>query len=107
MHFYASALTWNNTEPHESRLDSYDNILKPYKRRFRCKTCGVGVASRNSNTNHISIWGATLDRNEDGKILGWDIAKPTAHQFYGTRMLDVNDDLTKWEGYQSKSKRLD
>jgi hypothetical protein len=47
-----------------------------------------------------------LDRNADGKIVGWDIAKPTAHQFYGTRMLDVNDDLTKWEGYQSNSDNL-
>jgi hypothetical protein len=47
-----------------------------------------------------------LDRNEEGKIVGWDIAKPTTHIFYGTRMLDVNDNLSKWEGYESKSERL-
>ncbi|KAG1868236.1 Mss4-like protein [Suillus subalutaceus] len=106
MHFDASAFTWTHPEPHESQLDFYDNILKPYKRRYRCKTCGVGVASHNYNTNRVSIWGATLNRNEDGNIVGWDIAKPTAHQFYGTRMLDVNDDLTKWEGYESNSDNL-
>ncbi|KAG1857653.1 Mss4-like protein [Suillus tomentosus] len=107
MHFDASAFTWTHPEPHESRLDFYDNILMPYKRRYRCKTCGVGVASHNYNTNRVSIWGASLDRDEDGKVVGWDIAKPTAHQFYGTRMLDVNDELSKWQGYQSNSDCLD
>ncbi|KAG2138723.1 uncharacterized protein EDB93DRAFT_1090483 [Suillus bovinus] len=107
MHFDASAFTWTHPEPHESQLDFYDNLLKPYKRRYRCKTCGAGVASHNYNTNRVSIWGATLDRNENGKIVGWDIANPTDHQFYGTRMLGVNDDLTKWRGYQSNSDYLD
>jgi hypothetical protein len=107
MHFDAAAFTWTHSEPHETQLDSYDNPLKPYKRRFRCRNCGVSVASYNSQTQRVSVWGATLDRNEEGRIVGWDIAKPTAHMFYGTRMLDVNDNLSKWEGYESKSERLD
>ncbi|OJA09790.1 hypothetical protein AZE42_08084 [Rhizopogon vesiculosus] len=106
MHFDAVAFTWTHSEPHEYQLDFYDNPLKPYKRRFRCKTCGVGIASYNSQTQRFSVWGATLDRNQEGKIVGWDVAKPTAHIFYGTRLLDVNDNLSKWDGYESKSERL-
>lgn len=53
----------------------------------------------------------TFDRDNsgedgEGSIVGWEWAKPTDHQFYGTRMLDINDDLEKWEGYANKSKRI-
>ena len=47
-----------------------------------------------------------MERNDDGKIKNWDIIKPTAHMFYGTRVLDVGDDLGKWEGYENKSAEL-
>jgi hypothetical protein len=36
----------------------------------------------------------------------WEIVKPDAHIFYGTRMLDINDEMGKWEGYKDVSKRL-
>ena len=90
-------------------LDSYENPSKPYKRRFRCKQCGTPVASFNTKISQYSVWGACLDRRgpDDGEILNWELVKPTAHQFYGTRMLDVNDGLGKWEGYEEKSARID
>ncbi|KAH7930457.1 hypothetical protein BV22DRAFT_1000717 [Leucogyrophana mollusca] len=106
MHFGASDFAWTHSEPHLALLDFYDIPLKPYKRRFRCKQCGVGVASLNSNTHRVSVWGAGLERDGEGKIINWEIARPTAHMFYGTRMLNVNDHLGKWEGYEGKSKRL-
>ncbi|KIJ61511.1 hypothetical protein HYDPIDRAFT_183145 [Hydnomerulius pinastri MD-312] len=87
-------------------LEHYDNPMKRHKRRFRCKTCGVCVASYNMNTFQYSIWGPTLERGTDGKILNWDKIKPTAHQFYGTRVLDVNDELGKWVGYEGKSTKI-
>lgn len=52
------------------------------------------------------MWAATLDRDADGKIIGWDIMKPSAHIFYDTRMLDIKDDLSKWTGYEGQSDRL-
>ncbi|KIJ15980.1 hypothetical protein PAXINDRAFT_162963 [Paxillus involutus ATCC 200175] len=100
------AWTWPREEPATSVLDYYENPLKPYKRRFRCKKCGVAIASYNANTGQYSVWGAGLERGPDGEILNWEVAKPTAHQFYGTRMLDVNDDLGKWEGYEGRSSMM-
>jgi hypothetical protein len=90
----------------ESSLDSFVNHLKPWKTRFRCKTCGCTVASYNGKSEAWSIWGGQLERDQEGSIKSWEIVKPTAHIFYGTRMLDVSDDLGKWEGYEGKSQRI-
>lgn len=106
VHFEASAFSWTRTEPAETYLDSYVLPDKPYKTRWRCKTCGSCVASKNSRTNRWSVWGCVLARDVDGKIKNWDIVKPTAHIFYGTRVLDVADGLGKWEGYENKSAKL-
>lgn len=53
------------------------------------------------------MWGAQMARDELGSIKSWDVVKPTAHIFYGTRMLDVNDGLGKWEAYEDKSRKLE
>lgn len=106
MHFEASKFRWTQSEPVEASLDYFDNPTKPYKRRWRCKNCGSMIASYNSKKNTWSVWGATLDREEDGRIKNWELVKPTCHQFYGTRLLDVGDDLGKWEGYEEQSTRL-
>ena len=52
---------------------------------------------------------AHLQRGEDGRILKevWERVKPTAHIFYGTRMLDVPDGLGKWEAYEGKAQRIE
>ncbi len=107
IHFPSSAFQWTHPAPHEERLDSFIPPSKPYKIRYRCKKCGACVASVNSKTANTSVWGAHLARDEDGKILDWETVQPTAHIFYGTRMLDVKDSLGKWEGYENGSTRLE
>ncbi|EIW87146.1 hypothetical protein CONPUDRAFT_134439 [Coniophora puteana RWD-64-598 SS2] len=106
MHVQAVDFTWKHAEPHADKLDTYTNYLKPHKTRFRCKKCGACLASTNTLTQRISIWGALLERDENGNVLHWDIAKPTSHIFYDTRMLDVKDELPKWEGYENNSTRM-
>ncbi|KAI0360662.1 hypothetical protein OH77DRAFT_1418649 [Trametes cingulata] len=106
IHFPATSFTWTHPQPHEDRLDSYVVPNKPWKTRFRCKDCGACVMSVNSKTDSRSVWGAHLARDDAGKIKHWDAVKPTAHIFYDTRMVDVNDGLGKWEGYEGRSTRL-
>ncbi|KAI0674325.1 Mss4-like protein [Trametes maxima] len=106
IHFPSTAFHWAHPEPHEVRLDAYVIPSKPWKTRFRCKQCGACVMSANSKAGKCSVWGAHLARDDSGKIVYWEAVKPTAHIFYGTRMLDVGDDLGKWEGYESESTRL-
>lgn len=90
----------------DAALDFFAIPSKPHKTRCRCKTCGATVASYNSDTRCWSVWGAQLRRSAEGRIEGWVAVKPTAHMFYGTRMLDVNDDLGKWEGYENRSPKI-
>ena len=55
---------------------------------------------------------AQLENGQDyrvddlGRILRWDELRPTAHMFYGTRLLDIEDGLGKWEGYEGKSEKI-
>jgi len=106
MHFKGSDFTWSHAQPHEAQLDFYIIPSKPHKTRCRCKTCGATVASYNSDTRCWSVWGAQLKRDAAGKIEAWELVKPSAHMFYGTRMLDIGDNLGKWEGYENRSTRL-
>jgi len=103
IHFPDSAFIWTHGEPHKEALDSFVQPQRPWKTRWRCKWCGCCVASHNSRANKWSVWGAQLERDEEGKIIGWDVVGPTAHMFYGTRLLDINDELSKWDGYEGKS----
>ncbi|KAJ8503599.1 hypothetical protein ONZ45_g10716 [Pleurotus djamor] len=106
LHFNESEFKWLTADNIESITDTYEVETKPWKRRWRCKKCGGGVASENMKLRRWSIWGATLDRDDDGRIIGWAQLKPKAHIFYGTRLLDVEDGLDKWEGYENESRRL-
>ncbi len=99
----ADAFSWTHPEPHESSLEAYVIPAKPHKTRYRCKTCGVCIAGYNTITDKWSIWGVHLERDVDARIKGWEVVKPTAHIFYDTRVLDINDDLSKWDGYENKS----
>ncbi len=65
------------------------------------------MMSANAKTGSCSVWGAHLERDAAGRIVDWAKVRPTAHIFYGTRMLDVGDGLGKWEGYERGSTRLD
>lgn len=106
LHFPKPAFAWTHGEPQEGVLQSFIIPQKPWKTRWRCKQCGGCVMSHNSKTNRCSIWGAHLERDKEGKIIGWNDLKPTAHMFYGTRMLDINDSLSKWEGYENQSTQI-
>nr|GAT59793.1 predicted protein [Mycena chlorophos] len=84
IHFPAAAFSW--TTP-EALLDGYVTEGKPYKTRYRCKTCGACVASHNVKTESWSIWGAQLERDERAGIKGFDAVKPTAHIFFETAVI--------------------
>ncbi|KJA28586.1 hypothetical protein HYPSUDRAFT_34028 [Hypholoma sublateritium FD-334 SS-4] len=106
-HFPAPQFTWTqNTQHIDELIESYAVASKPWKIRWRCKKCGCTVASNNIKAKTWSVWGAQLERNDKGRIIGWDTIKPTAHIFYDTRLADVADDLSKWNGYEGKSERL-
>lgn len=108
IHFPASRFSWTHPEPYNDALESYAVSTKPWKIRWRCKQCGCTVSSYNSKLDKWSVWGAQLERDVEGRIKDWDTIKPTAHVFYETRMVDVQDDLGKWAGYEGKSeKRLE
>jgi hypothetical protein len=87
-------------------VDTFVKPVKPWSTRTRCRACGVTVASHNSRTGEVSVWGAHFARDESGRVLRWDEVRPTAHIFYGTRLLDVGDDLGKWEGYEGTSNKI-
>lgn len=106
IHWEPSAFRWTHSDNPEEALQTYNVAIKPWKKRFRCKVCGCNVANQNTNTGKWSVWGGQLDRDENAKIKNWDVVKPTAHWFYETRMLDINDDLSKWDGYENESNRL-
>ncbi|KAI0729196.1 Mss4-like protein [Fomitopsis betulina] len=89
-----------------SALRVYNAPLKPHKSRLRCAKCGTCIASSNSRVGTTSIWGVHLARSSNGRILNWEKVKPTAHIFYGTRVLEISDDLGKWSGYEGTSERI-
>ena len=112
IHFPESAFAWAPPTAaevsEEARLDAYVMApSRPYKTRWRCKACGACVMSANAKTGRCSVWGAHLARDAAGAIVDWEAVRPTAHIFYGTRMLNVADGLGKWEGYEGGSARLD
>ena len=106
LHFAFANFTWTHADPNNDSLESYAIPIKPWKIRWRCKTCGCTVASYNSKLNKWSLWGVQLERDALGNIVGWDSIKPTAHIFYESRMVNVNDELGKWSGYEGQSERL-
>ena len=102
MHFTDANFSW---APNVSE-ESYDRFIIPeksWKSRLRCKACGVAVAGYNIKTDRWSVWAPHLKRDDSGKFKNYDLVKPTAHIFYGTRLLDVIDTLGKWVGYEGTS----
>ncbi|KAF8327928.1 Mss4-like protein [Cantharellus anzutake] len=102
IHLRPEAFKWTTAPiPLSNVTDEY--VVINVKHRFRCKTCGSHIASWNEAKQKWSVWGATLDRDVNGRIIDWSFVKPTDHMFYGTRMLDIPDNLGKWEGYPNQS----
>ncbi|KAI0307625.1 Mss4-like protein [Multifurca ochricompacta] len=102
LHFPSSAFSWT----HDAPVHTFINPHRPWKTRTRCQVCGVTIASHNSKTDRVSVWGSHLARDDSGCILHWEDVRPTAHMFYGTRLLEIDDNLGKWEGYEGKSDRI-
>ncbi|KAF8079119.1 hypothetical protein FPV67DRAFT_1691233 [Lyophyllum atratum] len=101
IHFVASAFKWTHNEPHDAALVTF-----PKGGNFKCKKCGADVAYADPEGKEYIVWGAGLERDAQGKIKDWDTVKPTAHIFYNTRMVDVDDQVGKWAGFENHSERL-
>ncbi|KAJ7204433.1 Mss4-like protein [Mycena pura] len=106
IHYPTAAFAWTQSEPHDAHLDSYVTGGKPWKTRYRCKTCGSCVASHNTKVGSWSVWGTQFERDENGETKDLEGVRPTAHIFYDTAIVNVDDGLGKWDGYEGKSTRL-
>ncbi|PRP81786.1 hypothetical protein PROFUN_10775 [Planoprotostelium fungivorum] len=87
-----------------NNLSSYNSKEQKYK--LRCTNCGTPMGSWSEKRQGYSLWPSTLERTSDNKIPAMDVLKPTDHIFYGSRSMDIQDNLPKWEGYPNQSKRL-
>ncbi|KAG6851404.1 hypothetical protein H0H93_005802 [Arthromyces matolae] len=105
IHFPSAAFQWTNKDALID-MDSFNPPSKPYKTRYRCKNCGVCVASKNSLTEQSTIFGVHLQRDEKGALVDWDDLKPTSHIYYATHVLEIKDGLSKWAGYENQSEQL-
>ncbi|KAJ7651557.1 hypothetical protein DFH06DRAFT_313281 [Mycena polygramma] len=100
MHYSTSAFSWVHAADVEPIVENLDGMVL-----YRCQKCRSCAAAHMSNGNW-ALRGTQLERGEDEKIINWEDIKPTGHIFYGTRVVDVADNLPKWEGYQNSSNRL-
>ncbi|PWN30689.1 hypothetical protein BDZ90DRAFT_229695 [Jaminaea rosea] len=89
------------------------------KWKQRCSTCGTPMGSWNEAKRRWSIWPSSLARSyqpegdgassPEGAIHPSILAAIRAdhHQFYGPwRLMNINDDLPKWDGYKEQSQRV-
>lgn len=106
IHFPTSKFRWTHKQPNDNVLDSFVPPTKPYKTRYRCKNCGACVASKNNLAGKTSILGTHLERDKKGALVHWDDLKPTAHIYYDTHVMVINDELGKWTGYEDESEQI-
>ncbi|KAF9441532.1 hypothetical protein P691DRAFT_739662 [Macrolepiota fuliginosa MF-IS2] len=105
LHYNSKALTWNHTDPNALLAKSHPHTEW---KEWRCKSCLGIVGNESPAGDRWSLKGALFRRDAvSGVIENWHFIRPTGHIFYDTRMLDVNDDLPKWESMEGTSKRLD
>lgn len=104
LHYPASSFSWAHQKPEAI----FTKSTKESKWKvWRCQRCLTFIAAHNPSRGKWSVKSSHFERNAKGLIENWERVKPRAHIFYGTRMLDVQDDLPKWEGYEYKSGRMD
>ncbi|TFK99530.1 Mss4-like protein [Pterulicium gracile] len=106
IHFLAAQFQWTHAEPHEDYIEKYQVPEKPWKYRVRCKSCGVMVAGEHTKSNKFNVFVGGMERDQDGNVKKLDEVKATAHIFYDTRLMDVNDGLPKWNGVLGQSTLL-
>jgi len=79
-----------------SELNKHERIL-PCK--VSCALCHTLVADEGRH-----MWLAFPSLFEFGNTpMLPETFKPTCHIFYGTRLIDMNDDLPKWSGHKNES----
>ncbi|KAJ7922799.1 Mss4-like protein [Mycena leptocephala] len=101
VHYPASAFSWTYSQEVEPLVEPLEDMVL-----YRCKKCRSCAATQMSDNKNWALRGTQLERDGDGKILNWEGVKPTSHIFYGTRVVDVADDLPKWEGFPGNSARI-
>ncbi|KAF8215784.1 Mss4-like protein [Mycena galopus ATCC 62051] len=101
MHYSPSAFSWTYAAEKEPEVETLRGFTL-----YRCKTCRSCAATQMSDSQNWALRGTQLERDENGKIKNWDGVKPSSHIFYGTRLINVADDLPKWEGFPNQSTRL-
>jgi hypothetical protein len=88
------------------RLRYYHGALGRPERILPCKVscaaCGTPIADEG---RHMWLAFPTLfDFGAPPRVPA--AFRPTCHIFYGSRVLDVDDGLPKWEGHKDRSRRL-
>ncbi|KAJ6623044.1 Mss4-like protein [Mycena sp. CBHHK59/15] len=101
MHYPDSAFSWKHASENEPAIEPLGDIVL-----YRCRKCRSCAATQMLATKNWALRGTQLERDENGKIIDWEGVKPTGHIFYGTRVVDVADELPKWDGFVGKSTRL-
>ncbi|EPQ32142.1 uncharacterized protein PFL1_00339 [Pseudozyma flocculosa PF-1] len=90
-------------------LELYES-LPGRKFKIRCARCGTPMGSWSEAGERFSIWPSTLERPEGDKaaLAHTDTFRPQGHIFYGPwRVMDIADDLPKYDGYLGQSQRVD
>ncbi|KAJ7024398.1 Mss4-like protein [Mycena alexandri] len=101
MHYADSAHSWTYTAENEPDVEPLGDMVL-----YRCKKCRSCAATQFPGNKNWALRSTQLERDENGKVINWEGVKPTSHIFYGTRVVDVADDLPKWEGHAGRSTRL-
>lgn len=88
------------------RLRYYNSSLRRAERILPCKVacnaCGTPVGDEGRN-----MWLAFPTLFDFGQPPALPrVFRPTCHIFYGSRVVDVDDDLPKWSGHKDASTRL-
>ncbi len=81
---------------YNAELDRHERTLPS---KVSCALCGTPIADEGRR-----IWldfPPLFDFGSAPKLP--EPFKPTCHIYYGTRMIDVNDDLPKWSGHKNES----
>lgn len=88
------------------QLHFYNSELNKQTRTLPCKiscaVCGTLVADEGRN-----MWLAFPSLFDFGQAIEIPIKfKPTCHIFYRMRVIDIDDNLPKWQGHKNYSERL-
>jgi len=84
-------------------------VKKDRKWRLRCEDCGCPIGTWNSVKEKWSLWPTNFERHPETNLILLKDAewlKPASHMFYNTRVVDIRDELPKWEGFAEESKRI-